>query len=282
MSELISIIKNGISEFGILDLVDILLVTVLIYGIFQLAKGTRASQVLKGLGIILVVAWLCKTIGLTAISWLLNYLITAGATIIVILFQPEIRRALERIGRSTGFDSLIDSESDETSEIIKQLKEAIQYMAIHKTGALMVFERKVGLNDVIETGTLVDAKITSEMVENIFFINAPMHDGAMIIRDKRITAAGCFLPLSDNKEISSELGTRHRASLGISEVSDAITIVVSEETGIISMTRDGKLTRPVDAKMLDEILREIFDVNETQKSVFREKLIGFLNWKTDK
>ncbi|MBR3305025.1 MAG: diadenylate cyclase CdaA [Christensenellaceae bacterium] len=277
MGDFFSVIKNSIQEFGILDIIDILLVSVLIYGIFVLVKGTRASQVLKGVGVIIVTAWICKTLGLSAMSWLLNYLITAGAAIIVILFQPELRRALERIGRGTKIDLKGENES-EGAVLAEMVQQSILNMARKKVGALIVFENQVGLGEIIETGTRVDAEISSELIENIFFVNAPLHDGAMVIGDNRIVAAGCFLPLSDNKSVSTELGTRHRAALGVSEVSDAVTIVVSEETGSISMTQDGVLMRYLDVNKLNDVLKKIFDVKNEEKPSLIESVrrkLGF-------
>ncbi|MBP3941491.1 MAG: diadenylate cyclase CdaA [Christensenellaceae bacterium] len=272
MGDLFSVIKSSIIEIGIKDIIDIILISFILYGIYKITKGTRASQVLKGVGVIILAAWFCEAIGLTAVSWILNYLIAAGGTIVVVLFQPEIRRALERIGTRAHFDLKQEVDTVEAEEIIEQIQRSILNMSIKKTGALMVFERSVGLNDVVETGTTVDARISSELIENIFFINAPMHDGAMILRGMRIQAAGCFLPLSDNKQISSELGTRHRAALGISEVSDSITIVVSEETGVISMTKEGVLTRYLDRKKLNDVLREIFGMQEVVRQPFRVRI----------
>ena len=253
LKEIFEKIANNNLNFTILDAIDILLVAMAIYGLLKLTSKTRASQVLKGLGIFLVLAQVCKLIGLSAMSWALNMLIDSGVMISVIIFQPEIRRALEHVGRNKFFSMVAGSEVQDYSREIEEIERAVLDMSKHKVGALIVFENKTGLNDVIESGHVVDARITSELLENIFFHNAPLHDGAMIIKGNRIVAAGCFLPLSDNRNLSSELGTRHRAALGISEISDAQVLVVSEETGVISLAHEGTLTRYLDIKALHRI-----------------------------
>lgn len=258
MEDFISVIKSSILRFELKDVIDILIVAVLIYGLLKITSKTRASSVLKGLGLFLLLALICDLIGLVTVSWLMDSLISVGALLIVILFQNEIRRALEKIGRGRLFDiNFTDTHSDE-AEVIAEMQRAILNMSIRKIGALIVFERKTGLRDVIESGTLLEANISSQLVENIFFPNSPMHDGAMIIKDSKVVAAGCFLPLSDNKQISAELGTRHRAALGISELTDCYVIIVSEETGVISLAREGVLTRYIDRQMLKTYLEEIF------------------------
>ncbi|HIT20579.1 MAG TPA: TIGR00159 family protein [Candidatus Scybalosoma faecavium] len=272
-------IRISIGEFGVKDAIDILLVTFIIYGLLIITRKTRAIQVLKGLGVFLLFALICQWIGLTAVSALLNYVIEAGAVIIVVIFQPEIRKALERVGRGRffgiGFDNNMVSED---TKDIENIERAILNLSIRKIGALMVFERKTGLKDIIESGTTLDARISSELIENIFVPNSPMHDGAMILKNNRIVAAGCFLPLSNNPNLSSDLGTRHRAGLGMSEMSDAVIIIVSEETGIISKAHDGVLSRYIDRKALRGILNELYASPETASkkirsigSVFRRK-----------
>ena len=279
MGDILQSIRISIGEFGVKDAIDILLVTFIIYGLLIITRKTRAIQVLKGLGVFLLFALICQWIGLTAVSALLNYVIEAGAVIIVVIFQPEIRKALERIGRGRffgiGFDNNMVSED---TKDIENIERAILNLSIRKIGALMVFERKTGLKDIIESGTTLDARISSVLIENIFVPNSPMHDGAMILKNNRIVAAGCFLPLSNNPNLSSDLGTRHRAGLGMSEMSDAVIIIVSEETGIISKAHDGVLSRYIDRKALRGILNELYASPETASkkirsigSVFRRK-----------
>ncbi len=248
---------SGAIQFSWRDVVDIIIVAVIVYSLIRITSGTRALQVLKGLGIILAIALVCSILNLPTVTWILSWLINAAAVLLVILFQPEIRRALEKLGGGKFFGILVAPRED-SDRIVDELMRAIINMSKRKVGALIVFERKTGLKDIIETGTLINAEIVSELIENIFYPNTPLHDGAMIIKDGKIMAAGCFLPLSDNKQISSELGTRHRAALGVSEVSDSYTIVVSEETGVISYMFDGMLTRYLDIPTLRDILERIF------------------------
>ena len=262
---------SGAIQFSWRDVVDIIIVAVIIYSLMRITSGTRALQVLKGLGIILAIAFVCSILNLPTVTWILSWLINAAAVLLVILFQPEIRRALEKLGGGKFFSVLVAPRED-SDRIVEELLRAIINMSKRKVGALIVFERKTGLRDIIESGTVIDAEIVSELIENIFYPNTPLHDGAIIIREGKIVAAGCFLPLSDNKQISSELGTRHRAALGVSEVSDSYTIVVSEETGVISYMFDGMLTRYLDIATLRDILERIFikaDNSDKRPPVFK-------------
>ena len=269
MENFIYIITNSILQFKILDIVDILLVTFIIYQLIKLTKKTRAIQVLKGVGVFVIFSAICELIGLTTMSWLLESFISLGAVLLAILFQPELRRAFEKVGRGKLFDmNFAEANTDETQKI-DELQRAILNMSKRKIGALIVFEQKTGLRDVMESGIELEAKITSELVENVFFPNSPLHDGAMIIRNGKVAAAGCFLPMSDNKAISSELGTRHRAALGISEVSDCIVLIVSEETGVISSANEGVLRRYMDSKALRKLLESIFVPISTNRRIHK-------------
>ncbi|MFA5676163.1 MAG: diadenylate cyclase CdaA [Christensenellales bacterium] len=263
MEQIINAILNSVTKFYFTDLLDIVLLVIVIYWLLKLTSKTRAMQVLKGLGIILLAAWVTDFLGFVAITWLLNYVLTAGAIVIVILFHPEIRRALARLGR--GRLELISSQTGNAQENVENIQKAVLNLSKKRVGALIVFERTTGLKDVIESGTRISGIITSELLENLFFTNSPLHDGAVIIRDDIIEAAGCFLPLSDNKQIGQELGTRHRAALGVSEVSDSITFIVSEETGVISLAQDGKLIRYLDPKAIKDILEDLFMVKQSAK-----------------
>lgn len=253
-------LRNSLMAFGWRDVVDIIIVAVMLYWLIKLLAKTRAIRVLIGLGVILILARIFVAVGLETAKWLMNAIIPAGAVMIVILFQPEFRRALETLGRGKifNFASKSQVELQNAENIIEEISRAVLNMSKQKVGAILVFERKTGLADVLDSGTMLDADISSELIENIFYPNTPLHDGAMILRDDRIVAAGCFLPLSDNKQVAQELGTRHRASLGISEVSDAYVLVVSEEKGIISFAYDGVLKRYIDAKALKELLSELY------------------------
>ncbi len=268
-------LRNSIMAFGWRDVVDILIVAVILYWLIKLLAKTRAIRVLIGLGVILILARVFVAMGLETAKWLMNAIIPAGAVMIVILFQPEFRRALETLGRGKifNFASKSQVELQNAAKIVEEISRAVLSMSKQKVGAILVFERKTGLADVLDSGTVLDADISSELIENIFYPNTPLHDGAMILRDDRIVAAGCFLPLSDNKQVAQELGTRHRASLGVSEVSDAYVLVVSEEKGIISFAYDGVLRRYIDAKALKEILSELY--MPTNEGKTPKKLTGF-------
>lgn len=244
------------------NIVDIGILAVLIYSIIKLVMHTRANSLFKGIIFILVLSWLAEALQISAVSWLLQQVINTGVLVLVIVFQPELRRALDQIGRSKWTRQMFSSQkkqsSGRTEQHVAEIVRALNNMSRKKIGALIVFERSTGLGDVIESGTVVDAEISDPLIENIFEPNTPLHDGAMVIRDERIVAAACILQLSEDYTISRELGTRHRAAIGITEATDAVSLIVSEETGIISMARDGKLTRYLDVKSLTILLTELF------------------------
>ena len=251
-------------------ILDVSIMAILIYQDMKLVLRTRANSVFKGIGIVLVLAWISDILQINTLNWLLQQVLNTGVIVLVILFQPELRRALEQIGRSnlprhvlSGAWRQRSTQSDEhAAEIVK----ALSNMSRKRIGALIVFERRTALGDIIESGTTVDAEISAPLIENIFEPNTPLHDGAMIIRDERITAAACILQLSEDYSISRELGTRHRAGIGITETTDAVVLIVSEETGIISMAREGRLTRYLDAKSLNILLTELFTPDNTSAS----------------
>lgn len=247
-----------------LDILDVVIVSVLIYQVLKLVRQTRANSVIKGLGVVLVVTGLSEVFQLNTLNWLLRQVMNTGAIMLVVLFQPELRRGLEQIGRSKLWAGLFTAErkTRSTDKVIEEMVRALSNLARRKVGALIVMERHTGLNDIIDSGTFIDGEISAPLVENVFEPNTPLHDGAMIVRGTRIMAAACILQLSENKGISRELGTRHRAAIGISETTDAITLIVSEETGIISMAREGRLTRYLDAKSLTTVLGEYYGLEE--------------------
>ena len=245
------------------DIIDILIVAFLVYQLLMLTRETRASAVLKGLMMLLVASWASELLGLTALNWLLINIVNNGAVVLVILFQPELRKALEQIGRKTIRSYSRMASSGEMTNIVEQLTNAMMNLSKRRVGALIVIEQRIGLKDIIETGTSLDANISSGLLENIFEPNTPLHDGAVVIRGDRIMAAACFLTLSDDKDISRELGTRHRAGMGMAEMTDAITFIVSEETGVISVAREGKLTRYLDRKGIEKILSEKYQEKNT-------------------
>ena len=243
---------NYIMTIGIADVVDIVIVAYLIFKAIWFVRKTNSFNLAKGLGIILIVLWASYIFNLKMINYLLRKAVELGLIAIVILFQPELRRLLERVG--SNFASGRHDESTELDAAIAQTVLACSDMADTKTGALIIFERKVNLNDIMSTGTIINSDTTAELMKNLFFNKAPLHDGAVILRDGRIAAAGCVLPLT-HKNLSKELGMRHRAGIGISEQSDAVVIIVSEETGFISVAIEGTLKRHLTPATLDKILR---------------------------
>lgn len=260
--EVIKAISSGFAQFTWLDALDIIIIFLLLYKLIVWTKETRAYEVLKGIGLLFLCSVASQLLQLNTLSWLLDAFLKSGSIIIVlvVLFQPEFRRVLERLGRggkSIG-SALFDAATLSSVEMIQDVQRAILSMARRRVGALIVVEQKTGLGDIINTGTPVDGLLSGALLENIFEPNTPLHDGAVIVRGSRIAAAGCFLPLSDDMNLARGLGTRHRAALGVSTVSDSVTIVVSEETGAISLARDGKLVRYIDAKALHDILEQLF------------------------
>ncbi len=270
LTDVLDAISVGFTQFRIQDLIEILILAFVFFKLMQFTSNTRSSQVLKGVGVLLLIFIVSNLLNLMTIKYLLNSFLVSGIVVVVVLFQPEIRRALERIGR---FRLNITQRSTPSFEIVNQLCLAIENMSRRKVGALIVLERNTKLGDYVQTGTVIDAEITDALIENIFEPKTPLHDGAMIIRDERIYAAACVLPLFDDPNIARELGTRHRAALGISTVSDSITLVVSEETGTISFSQDGKLTRHVDHDTLEALLNDHFNPSENK---------GFLMFNTKK
>jgi diadenylate cyclase len=239
------------------DWIDIAILALVLYKVFMLTRQTRASQVLKGFALLVAATWLSDLLGLKALHWLFTSVVNNGAIVLMILFQPELRRALEQLGRGAKIDHLVDSP-DESSRIVFELTQAVQTLSHRRVGALIVFEQKTGLRDFIETGTTIDSRISGPLLVNIFEPNTPLHDGAIIIRGGRIMAAGCVLSLSENSSLGRDLGTRHRAGLGVTESTDAVVLIVSEETGIISMAQGGRLTRHLDGEAIKEILSNLY------------------------
>lgn len=263
-----SLLPEGILGW-ILLFTDIAIVSYIFYKAILLVEGTRAVQLLKGILILLVFASVSNLLGLTTINWLLGRLELAIAVALPVVFQPEIRRALAQLGKGRLFSrSFRMIGAEDMAEVINELVRAATDLSEQRTGALIVIERETGINDYIDTGIKVDGLVSSELLENIFVPNTPLHDGAVVIRGDRIIAASCFLPLSDSPYLSNNLGTRHRASLGISEVSDAVTIVVSEETGTISLSSSAKLTRYLDEDTLKKQLEDLLLSNSFQSGGF--------------
>ena len=233
-------------------------------------------QLLKGILLILLLIPISSLLKLETLKWILEKTITIGVLSIIIIFQPEIRRALEHLGRSAFNDMHILENEEAMEEVVTEVAEAVEILSKERTGALIVIENRTGLGDVIGTGTKLDAIVSSALLQNIFVVNTPLHDGATIIRNDKIVSAGCFLPLTSNDNISKSLGTRHRAAIGISENSDALTIIVSEETGTISLAVNGRLTRNYTKERLKDILIRILKSRQKKKLSFREKVMAWI------
>lgn len=257
---------TAIERFNILNAIDIVIVAYLLYRLLLLIRGTRAVQLLQGVIVILLAYGLSSLFHLTTVNWLISKMLTLGFIALPIIFQPELRRGLEQVGRGGFFSmSFRSAAPEETQQLIAEIVKSTQVLAKAKIGALVVLERETGLSEYIETGTLVDGLVSSQLLINTFIPNTPLHDGAVVIQGKKLTSAGCFLPLTENRNLDKELGTRHRAALGVTEQSDAVAVVVSEETGKISLAVDGVLTRDLSENALFELLQTLLTPRRTGK-----------------
>ena len=259
---------NQFRTISFIDIIDILIVAYIIYRIMKLLKDTSAERLIKGIIILVGIMLLASMLHLTMISWLLQQALNVGLFAIVVVFQPELRRLLEQIGKGNFSRLIVPADApDEVESMITATVSACADMSRTKTGALIVFERRERLGEIISTGTMVDAVPSAELIKNIFFKNSPLHDGAMIVRAGRVCAAGCVLPLSGNQSLSRDLGTRHRAAVGMSESADSVLVVVSEETGSISVAIGGMLKRHLSPDMLRKLLEnELLDSEKQEKS----------------
>ena len=246
-------------NFDILSAIDIVIVAYVIYRVILLLQGTRAIQLFKGIGVLICAAILSRWLGLYTINWVLDSLMTMGLVAIPVIFQPELRKALEHLGRGEllGQPGVFLEEKDKI-RLVYEIVRAVSVCAKDKIGALIVIERQTGLQDYADTGVALNAELSTELLLSIFFPNTPLHDGAVIIRGNLLGAANCLLPLTENEWVARELGTRHRSALGISEVSDAVGIAVSEESGVISLTSEGKISRYLDENTLRQRLYNIY------------------------
>ena len=275
--QLSAIMWNLFNRPRVIDFIDILLLTVIIYELLVHVRQTRVSQTIKGIVILLLATWLSGVVGMRTIHALLSWAINAGPVLLIVLLQPEIRRILEKLGNNSVFDAAGRLQKSNNIElIIDEMILAFEHMARRRVGALVVVENKIRLNDVIATGTRVDGLISQPLLENIFEPNTPLHDGAVVIRGDRVISAACLLRLSDTTGVGRDLGTRHRAGIGVSEVSDATVFIVSEETGIISMAEGGRLVRHLDETSLRQILHRIYDAEEEKESRLNVPLPHFL------
>lgn len=259
---------NQFRTISFIDILDILIVAYIIYRVMKLLKDTSAERLIKGIIILVGIMLLASMLHLTMISWLLQQALNVGLFAIVVVFQPELRRLLEQIGKGNFSRLIVPADApDEVESMIIATVSACADMSRTKTGALIVFERRERLGEIISTGTMVDAAPSAELIKNIFFKNSPLHDGAMIVRAGRVCAAGCVLPLSGNQSLSRDLGTRHRAAVGMSESADSVLVVVSEETGSISVAIGGMLKRHLSPDMLRKLLEnELLDSEKQEKS----------------
>ncbi len=274
-------IWQNLSAINISDVVDIAVVSFLIYQVVKLVRETSSARIIRGVIILIAAMWLSNILQLTMVNYLFRAILTWGIVVIAIVFQPELRRILERVGRSKLSSLMLRNDMVPMEEqAILEIVHACSEMSWSRTGALIIFERRENLNDIIKTGTVVNADVKDELVRNIFYEGAPLHDGAMIIRAGRIHAAGCVLPLSPNPNLAKELGTRHRAAVGMSERFDSISLVVSEETGSISIAMDGKLQRHLVPEQLDEILHSELLVNILEDEIPED--VSFLDKLLDK
>lgn len=260
-----------IYRISINDVVDILIVAYLFYKILRFIKDTRAEQLFKGVIILLVATQVSGMLKLHTLYWILVKILEAGFILPFIIFQPELRAGLEHLGRNTNlfrFGTQAKSAYElNVEKVISEMLGAVYDMAGRKIGALLVLEGKTKLNEIVETGTEIDAKITKQILCNIFIPNTPLHDGAVIIRDGKIKSAACFLPLTQRKDLSKDLGTRHRAGIGVSEISDSLILIVSEETGHVSIARAGKIYRDVSKERLANILKNFYKNNSEEKGL---------------
>jgi diadenylate cyclase len=272
LGEIINFIETTVANIAFTDILDIALVSVIVYIIFKFIRDTRAAQLIKGIILIIVIWQLSNILRLNASYYIINSMLEFGVLAMLIVFTPELRSVLERVGRR-GFNkfTLFSTDDDKSKEniddMIKNIVDATLNLAATKTGALMVIERETKLGEIIKTGTAIDASTSTQLIMNLFYNKAPLHDGAVLFRASRVLAAGCVLPLT-NSNLAGDLGTRHRAAIGVTEISDSIVVVVSEETGIISVAMEGKLNRRITSETLTAILQKNLLPDDTKKKDF--------------
>ncbi len=258
----VDMLGEGFTLFNLLKIiVDIALVWYVLYKLIMFIRGTKAIQLLKGIFVVVIIYLISYFLNLQTVQAIIEQAIVWGPLALIILFQPELRRALEQIGRGSFFSRNRRSKEELLNQTIEAIVKSCNYMAKRRIGALITIERETNMGDFIETGIPIHGQLTNQLLTNIFVPNTPLHDGAVIIKENEIVAAACYLPLSESPFISKELGTRHRAAMGISEVSDALTIIVSEETGSISCTKNAELHRDITEERLTEILRKNLEAN---------------------
>ena len=265
-----------LSTIGWFDIIDILIVGTILYKVYEMLQDTRAITLVKGILVLLAVTIVCSWAELHVISWLLQKAVTLLFVALPIVFQPELRRALEHLGQGTFLGTAALLDDDEARSVVRELTRAVKQLSATRTGALLVIERNMGLNDVSATGIHIDGLISADFLLNVFIVNTPLHDGAAVIRGNRLIAAGCLLPLTENRTLSTELGTRHRAAIGLSEQCDALVVVVSEETGTFSVAENGHIMRHLDAETLKAVLMPAF---ASPKTSIKDRI---RNWRAKK
>lgn len=266
---MVDYLTTMISQLRWVDILDIAIIAFAIYKILKYIQETRAFQLLMGLIVLLVATVLSDVLKLYTVNWLLEGLLKVGVIALIVIFQPEIRRFLQYLGgfwlRSSSYLNLEESDS-----LTNDIMSALKYFSRNKVGALIVFERNTVLGDIVESGIPINADISKELIMNIFYSGAPLHDGAVIVRGEKVIAAGCVLPLTSNTNLSSELGTRHRAGIGVTEISDAIAVIVSEETGAMSVATNGKISRFMDNNSMQKIIKSVFmNEAESERTFFK-------------
>lgn len=272
--DILNNIWNYVAMFSIWDVIDLILVTCIVYFFLKLMRKSNAFSVMRGVLILLAILWLSELLKLNVLRFILSSTLQVGLLAIIILFQPEFRKLLGQVGSGSLTDFLYRGGENSLEEGITQTVEACRVLSRDRTGALIVFERKVQLSDFVKTGTVIDAAITAELMKNIFYPKAPLHDGAVIVQSGRITGAGCMLPLSANQNLSRDLGMRHRAGLGISENTDAIVVIVSEETGSLSVATGGMLKRHLAPETLEKLMK--LELLQAEGETRKKGLAGFI------
>ncbi|MGL4730385.1 MAG: diadenylate cyclase CdaA [Clostridium sp.] len=275
----LQLLVNSLKGFGISAVIDVLVVSMIFYKGYTLIRETRAEQLLKGVLLIFLLIPISELFNLTMLNWILSNTITIGVISVVIIFQPEVRKALEHLGRTSFVDKIIYEDEEVMNNVVNEIVDAVEALAKERTGALIIIEQKTGLGDIINTGTKIDAVVSSALLQNIFVVNTPLHDGATVIKNDRIEAAGCFLPLTSNDKLNKQLGTRHRAGIGVTELTDCLTIIVSEETGVISLAVNGRLLRHYDGEKLKTILVKIMKSRHNNQVTFKERVKKWIKQK---
>ncbi|MBQ0017652.1 MAG: diadenylate cyclase CdaA [Clostridiales bacterium] len=268
-------IAGIIASIGLTDVIDILIVAFLVYKATSFIRETRAQQLVRGIALVIITFAVSELFNLNLLNWLLKSLITVGIIALVVLFTPEIRRALEQLGRKGVLtDRFKDISREDSIATVHKIIDAVEDFASTKTGALIVIERDTMLNDIVGTGVVIDANLSVRLLGNLFYEGSPLHDGAVIIRGRKAYAASCVLPLTERTNIGGNLGTRHRAGVGVSEICDALVIIVSEETGAISIAEAGVLTRNIHIKTLEGKLIDIYLPEREAEKSFLQKILG--------